>query len=421
MYSGIHGRSAILLQVSCAMLLTPRCSLMILKYSVTSDITVPIHFPFMLMYWLQILQYTLKGERASRKSAETKHRRAQSATIRTSRYLDSILKVNQEIVAATSGMHEPRPSPALLSRPRAHRATWRGGEKNGHGPPSLRVGTTLGGVDVGAAVEEAVMVGRTGGDPVPTLTALYERIGFCAVQGEDGDDEGMRSLPTSPKRAVPGNTQREYGVQNQNNDEGMYRQRPGDRAGVDGFFPNDSPKELRSPTRWATGRKVDVGKSGPSDGRGGHGKGNGIKGYSFAHSPLTKVTSVAERSPEVLKRLEALASQLERERADVEQWYKEVVHRVGLAPASSQGLDVVFLRAQRNRSTRCLLVLNRKPAKQTPCCFVQGGDPQETSIRDSAHHCRVNVCSALGPTSMSLTSTRCPSRPSAFGIKRSAS
>lgn len=261
-------------------------------------------------------------------------------------------------------MHKPRPSPALLSRPRAHRATWRGGEKNGHGPPSLRVGATLGGVDVGAAVEEAVMVGRTGGDPVPTLTALYERIGFCAVQGEDGDDEGMQSLPTSPKRAVPGNTQREYGVQNRNNDEGMYRQRPGDRAGVDGFFPNDSPKELRSPTRWATGRKVDVGKSEPSDDRGGHGKGNGIKGYSFAHSPLTKVTSVAERSPEVLKRLEALASQLERERADVEQWYKEVVHRVGLAPASSQGLDVVILRAQRNRSTRCLVVLNRTSKKK---------------------------------------------------------
>ena len=58
---------------------------------------------------------------------------------------------------------------------------------------------------------------------------------------------------------------------------------------------------------------------------------NGIKGYSFAHSPIVRVTSVAERSPKVLKRLEALESQLERERAAMEQWYKNVVHRVGAA------------------------------------------------------------------------------------------
>lgn len=213
------------------------------------------------------------------------------------------------------------------------------GEINGHGPPARRAGITVEGVDVGAAVGEAVMVGRAGGDPVPSLTALYERIGFCAIQGEDGDDEGMQSLPTSPSRAVAGNAHKEFGVKN--DDEGMYRQRLGDRAGVDGFFPNDSPKVLGSPTRWAAGRKLDIRRLGPSDGGGDHRKGNGIKGYSFAHSPLTKVTSVAERSPEVLKRLEALASQLERERADVEQWYKEVVHRVGLASAPSQGIGVV--------------------------------------------------------------------------------
>ncbi|CAM9227370.1 unnamed protein product, partial [Hapterophycus canaliculatus] len=49
------------------------------------------------------LQGTLEGEHASRKSVEAKHRRAQDMTIQTSRYLDSILKVNQELVAMTAG------------------------------------------------------------------------------------------------------------------------------------------------------------------------------------------------------------------------------------------------------------------------------------------------------------------------------
>lgn len=277
---------------------------------------------------LQVLQQTLKGERASRKSAEAKHRRAQSATIRTSRYLDSVLKVNQELVATTSGMSEPQPSKAQLSRSRAPRAAWRE-EQNEHRHPAGRAGKMLEGVDVGAAVGEAVMVGRAGGDPVPSLTALYERIGFCAIQGEDGDDEGMQSLPTSPNRAGAGNAQ--------NDDEGTYGRRLGDRAEFDGF-PRDSPEVPGSPTPWATGRQLDVGSPGPDDTRGGQVTGNGIKGYSFAHSPIARVTSVAEKSPKVLKRLEALASQLERERADVEQWYKDVVHRVGVASASSQGI-----------------------------------------------------------------------------------
>lgn len=193
----------------------------------------------------------------------------------------------------------------------------------------------LEGVDVGAAVGNAVKVGRAGGDPVPSLTALYERIGFCAIQGEDGDDEGIQSLPTSPSRAGAGNRRKIDGVQN---DGEMYRQQHEDRAGVDGFFPSDNPRVLGSPTRWPASRKLDLGSPRPSDGRGYQGKGTGTKSYSFAHSPLTNLTSIAERSPEVLRRLEALASQLERERADLEQWYKKVVHRVGLVSASLSAL-----------------------------------------------------------------------------------
>eukprot|EP00903_Cladosiphon_okamuranus_P005561 g5537.t1 len=205
----------------------------------------------------------------------------------------------------------------------------------------------LGGVDVGAAVGEAVMVGRAGGDPVPSLTALYERIGFCAIQVEDGDDEGLHSsLPTSPSKAIADKSHEELGVQN----DGEVVNR---RCRRGGFFPDDSPRVMGSPTRWAAGRKLDLGSSGPIDAEGEHGKGNGIKGYSFAHSPLAKVTSVAKRSPEVLKRLEALASQLERERADVEQWYKEVVHRASPG-AQAGGTDADLDASSLTKAIACL-------------------------------------------------------------------
>lgn len=205
------------------------------------------------------------------------------------------------------------------------------------------------------------MMGRAGGDPVPSLTALYERIGFCAIQGEDVGDEGMQSLPTSPSRAIAVKTHEEHGVET--GGERMYRQSLG-------FFHNDSPQIMGSPTRRTVGRKLDIGSSGPSDGRGNHGKGNGIKGYSFAHSPLAKVTSVAERSPEVLQRLEALASQLERERADVEQWYKEVVHRVSLTSASSQGIGVVPWCPKKQLDLSSPVFFRTTPAI-TSCCLCK--------------------------------------------------
>lgn len=329
------------------------------------------------------------------------HRRAQTATIRTSRYLDSILKVNQQLVATTSGMPEPQqPSPAQLFKSRAPRATQREKE-HGHGPSARRVGTVLEGVSVGAAVGEAVMVGRAGGNPVPSLTALYERIGFCAIQAGDSDDEGMESLPTSPSRAVAGNTHKEHRVQS--DDEGIYRRRLGN-PDADGFFPSDGAEELGSPARWATGRKLDIGSSRPSESRGDHGKGNGIKGYSFAHSPIARVTSVGERSPKVLKRLEALASQLERERADVEQWYKNVVHRVGLSQRHRR-LSTWFLRAESSSSPRRLLsffrttpendfmllvyckttVLQQSPVLHKQSVFLPHSSAPSLHIRRSVH------------------------------------
>lgn len=342
----------------------------------------------------QVLQQTFKDERASRKSVESKHRRAQNATIRTSRYLDSILTVNQELVVTTSGMPGPQPSlEQVVRKPRGPRATRRE-EGNGHRPSAQRVvvGTTPGGVDVGAAVEEAVMVGRAGGDPIPSLTALYERIGFCAMQGEDDDAEGMQSLPTSPSRAAVGSIHKVYGIQS-DDDEGMSCRWLGDRAQVDGFFPSDGAEVVGSPARWATGRKPDVGSSAPSGNRGDTGKGTGIKGYSFAHTPMTRMTSVGERSPKVMKRLEALASQLERERADVEQWYKSVVHRVRCCASVVAGCWRGSLAAKEAEldSLSCLFASNHATTQTIPRCLCKAAVLQQSSLYTRAYFWRTSA------------------------------
>lgn len=307
--------------------------------------------------YLQILHHTLKGERASRKSAETKHRRAQSISIRTSRYLDSILSVNQELVATTAGTPPPVASPQRLFT-ESTRKTRRGPSEP---QEELHVGSSSSsvqrvtdsareGIDVGAAVEEAVRVGQAGGDPVPYLTALYERIGFCAIQGKDKSERGTHSLPTSPSRAAVGITHENNGFQN-SDDEELFRRGRKEPTSAGRFFPQDSSEVLGSPRRWATGRHLDRGESGPSEGRGEHGSGNGIiasgggaiKGYSFAHSPVAKVSSLAERSPEVLERLEALESQLEQERAGVERWYKKIVRKVGDCQRCHNGIGIASL------------------------------------------------------------------------------
>lgn len=268
-----------------------------------------------------MLKHTLKDERSSRKFVEAKHRRAQSTTTRMNRYLDSILQVNQELVATIQGNSKPLSPPTRLVKSSANRV------KAPRDPQSsaLRLRTTLlDEVDVGAAVVDAIMVGRAGGDPVPSLTALYERLGFCAIQGED-EDNVVPSLPTSPSRAAAGGAfHKAYSFEG--DDEEKFRRRP-EEPEIPGGYSQESGVEALAPSRQcATSRNFDESCAGLCDG-----ERNGIKGYSFAHSPIARATSVAERSPKVLRRLEALESQLEREREAMEQWYKNVVHRVGAA------------------------------------------------------------------------------------------
>ena len=186
---------------------------------------------------------------------------------------------------------------------------------------------------MGAAVAETFRVGRAGGDPVLSLQALYERIGFCALQEEDGD-AGMLSLPTSPSAAMGGEGRKENGFQAEEDgfqeEEDLFpsTKRTGS-AVASGFLPRNNVEVMGSPVPHTN---VDKGMSEPGGGGWDLGRGKGgstaAQGYSFAHSPGARPASAAERSPKTARRLEALASQLEREKADLEQWYRTVVNRV---------------------------------------------------------------------------------------------
>ncbi|CAM9381165.1 unnamed protein product [Laminaria digitata] len=317
-----------------------------------------------------MLQRTLKDERTARKVVETNYLQAQSNTSRTSRYLDSILKVNQELVAGRTGAPPPPPSEARRSAPACglekpqgirRKKSTRGKRVSGLG---LRAGGASEGVDVGAAVAEAFRVGRAGGDPVLSLQALYERIGFCALQ-EDHGDAGMLSLPTSPSRARGGETRKANGFQDEAEDgfleeeEDFYPSTK--RTGcvdASGFFSRNNVEVMGSPVPHTTVRHGDRGMLEPSGGGGwelGRGKesSTAAKGYSFAHSPRARPVSAAERSPKTARRLEALAAQLEREKADVEQWYRTVVNRA-YPGAHGGGTDVNLDAKCLTRAISCL-------------------------------------------------------------------
>lgn len=200
--------------------------------------------------------------------------------------------------------------------------------------PGLRVDGGNGGFDVGPAVAEAFRVGRAGGDPIPTLQALYERIGFCALQEEYGSG-GVTSLPTSPSKVRPSSTSPEATRSEHDRRVGEGSSN-GHRSGfvqAAKFFPRGRDSGLCSPEALSPARHTESRRSARGSRGGGRRTSVGNSalkgGYSFARSPRAVPTSVAERSPEVVRRLETLAEQLERERSDVERWYKTMVHRVG--------------------------------------------------------------------------------------------
>lgn len=324
-----------------------------------------------------MLQRTLNDERTARKVVETNYLQAQSNTSRTNRYLDSILKVNQELVATrTAGASPPPPSQARRSasacgpeKPRRLRRKKSTREKC---VPGQRTGAAPEGVDVGAAVAEAFRVGRAGGDPVLSLQALYERIGFCALQEKHGD-AGTLSLPTSPSRATGGEGRKENGFHGEEEEEGFQEEadfhpstkRAGSAGAVNsGLCSRNNVEAMGSPVP-----HVRRGDRGMSESRGGgwdlgRGKGSSTAahGYSFARSPRARPASAAERSPKTAIRLEALASQLEREKADVEQWYRTVVNRVS---AESRFSRFVYTSLHTNNLTVPIPDITTRPLGRT--------------------------------------------------------
>lgn len=141
-------------------------------------------------------------------------------------------------------------------------------------------------VRLSTAVADALRAGRAGGDAVSLLEGLYERIGFSVLKKEE-EENGFRTLPTSPNREkvrdIP--------------EAASYRDEEED------FYSVVTPPPLNS-------RRHE---------------------YSFAHLPTRRPVSIAERSPKLLRRLEGLASELNREKAEVQRRYKTIVQRVRAA------------------------------------------------------------------------------------------
>lgn len=297
---------------------------------------------------MQTLQRTLREEQGARKLAESNHRRARNASARTNRYLDSILKVNQDLVTARTGTSTTPPFPSTAKRSTSTHET--------REPSRLRRRKTdrkqqlqgpiehdaVHGFDISTAVEEALRVGRAGGDPALSLQALYERIGFSALQAGGGDG-GFNSLPTSPSRARAVRTFEEASLE----DEERFSCTRWPRDIEDSFFSKNRVESSWNPDPTASARRTSIrGSPKRNSGRGRGSREGGspeANGYSFAHSPTSKPTSVAERSPDVVRRLEDMASQLERDREDMNQWYKTVVHRVGSAGWINNYVDTLGL------------------------------------------------------------------------------
>lgn len=271
--------------------------------------------------------------------------------MRTSRYLDGILKVNQELVATRSLVSPPLPSD--VKRPnsahtirRSTRRRRRRGKTHGSCNRSARVGEQTWMLDISSAVTEVLKATGRGRDPLPLLQALYERIGFGALLKENGDG-CFESFPTSPSAAKVCEPLNEANFSNQESDvstdewcsaSSQTRHRRQNNGAQAGSTPS------RHPVTRATGCRAPE-KDGSEVASGICTSGKAVsQGYSFAHSPQTRSVSVAERSPNIVGRLEALASQLQVERMEVEQWYKKMVKGVSAAirvarPLQPQRLD----------------------------------------------------------------------------------
>ena len=281
----------------------------------------------------------MKEEHSSRKAAERRCRQARDTSSRISRYLDNILRVNEELVMRTTKRSIPPRSAGQRPTPRQGRGGQDKPERaNGpkNSPLGRREGGILGELHLGAAVEDALRAGWARGDPVHFLEALYERIGFSVMQRE-GEASGTHSLPTSPSRDRERDKGREKDRErmiSQVEGEGPYNVKPVVSGGDNGFFlrecmdrnflagaqPASQLKEIKRTVRDedGVGNRIREGRS------------PGKPRYSFGRSPHRRAVSSAEGSPMMLRRLEDLVTQLERERVDVERGYKTVVQRVSI-------------------------------------------------------------------------------------------
>lgn len=300
-----------------------------------------------------------------------KRRHAQAATARASHYLASLLQVNEVLVMtmgtngrppthastvttngqSTTGMRVSRGQPSRLRQRRAAETRYKSHE---------RQNSTLDGVDIGSAVEEICRVARAGRDPIPSLQALYERLGFNTFKSEYaaeavGGAAIARSLPTSPRGRLHRRNSFECGNRSSGEHDGDTGSRPRSRPDFDGtpHAANTSRSSAEGPSgaMRSPGMRSGVSLQGGNKRAGSRGQVQGETGYfgeaecaqySFAHFPRARALSVPKQCPTVVRRLEDLAVQLERERSDVERWYRAVVERVCGSPHAFLGFWRAF-------------------------------------------------------------------------------
>lgn len=297
---------------------------------------------------MQILQRTLRDEQSNRKVAEIHHQRASAATARTNRYLEGILQVNQDLVSARTGGGSSHTAPASTGPPAPTHAAKRQSNRHGRTKSTFsRIDLDRGevvesnrptcpvDVDVGSAVGGVLNIARAGGDPVPFLQALYERIGFSAIMQEDAMVEGspFDFLPTSPQyqQTPRGHATLEGADRFSESGDSKEPFQPQGQDSMQGgvFFAGTGPSAGQFESTRGTSAE---GRQDRNDGcptGSGLWQGDGEAGYSFAHSPRARAISGVQQWPRVVRRLEDLAELLEREKSDVERWYKTVVDKVG--------------------------------------------------------------------------------------------
>lgn len=283
---------------------------------------------------LQGLRRTLRRQGNARKALEFSCSRAQAETARVHRYVNSVLQVNENLVGSLQDeqVEKATETNALLVRARQTKASTRtrgkprARRRNVRHPDREENEWQCASIDTSAAVRQVLEAARAGGNPVRHLQALYERIGFCALKGGGAYDAVV--LPTSSTNYKPRNDDM---LGEEKEAKCSSRSTRTSTSAMCCRFEEGYPHRMPSSALRQHSKRRSEGVRDKGSRKACIRDGWVLPASSFAHSPPPRRMSGAEKWPQVAQRLEALAEKLEREKVEVERWYKTVVHNVGCA------------------------------------------------------------------------------------------